>query len=119
MMSTDSPIIWFLINHTDVYFVVGVAQGVVTGIRGLCNGLGPALYGFIFYLFNVDLNDKTATIKGSSVQATPSNTSDDHTVCISTPITTYVLLLVLYRSNFVVVPEFMPWLGDDKSILYF
>ncbi|XP_012944617.1 hippocampus abundant transcript 1 protein [Aplysia californica] len=35
----------------------GVAQGVVTGIRGLCNGLGPALYGFIFYLFHVDLNE--------------------------------------------------------------
>lgn len=35
----------------------GVAQGVVTGIRGLCNGLGPALFGFIFYLFNVDLNE--------------------------------------------------------------
>lgn len=35
----------------------GVAQGVVTGIRGLCNGLGPALFGFIFYLFHVDLNE--------------------------------------------------------------
>ena len=29
---------------------------MVTGIRGLCNGLGPALYGCIFYLFHVDLN---------------------------------------------------------------
>ncbi|BFZ16310.1 hypothetical protein BsWGS_19349 [Bradybaena similaris] len=36
----------------------GVAQGVITGIRGLCNGLGPALFGFIFYLFHVDLNEK-------------------------------------------------------------
>lgn len=35
----------------------GVAQGMITGIRGLCNGLGPALYGFIFFLFNVELND--------------------------------------------------------------
>ncbi|KAK2180155.1 hypothetical protein NP493_456g02029 [Ridgeia piscesae] len=26
------------------------------GIRGLCNGLGPALYGIVFYLFHVDLN---------------------------------------------------------------
>jgi len=33
----------------------GVAQGIITGIRGLCNGLGPALFGFIFYLFHVDL----------------------------------------------------------------
>lgn len=30
---------------------------MITGIRGLCNGLGPALYGFIFFLFNVELND--------------------------------------------------------------
>lgn len=37
----------------------GVAQGVVTGIRGLCNGLGPALFGLIFYLFHVDLNETT------------------------------------------------------------
>lgn len=34
----------------------GVAQGIITGIRGLCNGLGPALFGCIFYLFGVDLN---------------------------------------------------------------
>lgn len=34
----------------------GVVQGMITGIRGLCNGLGPALYGFIFFLFNVELN---------------------------------------------------------------
>lgn len=39
----------------------GVAQGMITGIRGLCNGLGPALYGFIFFLFNVELNDVQPT----------------------------------------------------------
>ena len=38
-------------------YLPGVAQGVLTGIRGLCNGLGPALFGFIFYLFHVDLNE--------------------------------------------------------------
>ena len=30
---------------------------MITGIRGLCNGLGPALYGFVFYLFHVELNE--------------------------------------------------------------
>jgi len=30
---------------------------MITGMRGLCNGLGPAVFGVIFYLFNVDLND--------------------------------------------------------------
>lgn len=35
---------------------LGAVQGMVTGMRGLCNGLGPAMFGVIFYLFNVDLN---------------------------------------------------------------
>lgn len=34
-----------------------MVQGVVTGVRGLCGGLGPAMFGFIFYLFNVNLNE--------------------------------------------------------------
>jgi len=34
-----------------------VVQGVVTGVRGLCGGLGPAMFGFIFYLFDVNLNE--------------------------------------------------------------
>lgn len=37
----------------------GLVQGMITGVRGLCNGLGPALYGLIFYLFHVDLNDNS------------------------------------------------------------
>lgn len=35
----------------------GVVQGMITGMRGLCNGLGPAMFGIIFYIFHVDLND--------------------------------------------------------------
>lgn len=35
----------------------GLVQGMITGMRGLCNGLGPAMFGFIFYLFHVDLNE--------------------------------------------------------------
>lgn len=38
--------------------IAGVMQGMVTGMRGLCNGLGPAMFGIIFYLFHVDLNDE-------------------------------------------------------------
>ncbi|XP_071057140.1 hippocampus abundant transcript 1 protein isoform X1 [Onthophagus taurus] len=36
----------------------GVVQGMVTGMRGLCNGLGPAMFGLIFYIFHVDLNEE-------------------------------------------------------------
>ena len=39
-------------------------------MRGLCNGLGPAMFGVIFYLFNVDLNDDP---NGS--ESAPRNTS--------------------------------------------
>lgn len=40
----------------------GVVQGMVTGMRGLCNGIGPAMFGVIFYLFNVDLNDESKNV---------------------------------------------------------
>lgn len=53
--------ITFLIvkTTTKIYFFssLGVVQGIITGIRGLCNGLGPAVYGFIFFLFHVELNE--------------------------------------------------------------
>lgn len=42
----------------------GVVQGMVTGMRGLCNGLGPAMFGVIFYLFHVDLNADHVAIHG-------------------------------------------------------
>ncbi|XP_068141891.1 hippocampus abundant transcript 1 protein isoform X2 [Drosophila tropicalis] len=47
----------------------GAVQGMITGMRGLCNGLGPAVFGVIFYLFNVDLNDD-AYAKSSGNRAT-------------------------------------------------
>ena len=36
----------------------GLVQGMITGMRGLCNGLGPAMFGLIFSLFHVDLTEK-------------------------------------------------------------
>lgn len=35
-------------------------------MRGLCNGLGPAMFGLIFYMFNVDLNEE-----GSNATSSP------------------------------------------------
>lgn len=48
---------------TVIAVILGTVQGVVTGIRGLCQGLGPAVFGFIFYLFNVDLNNQDDSIR--------------------------------------------------------
>jgi len=46
----------------------GLVQGMITGIRGLCNGLGPAMFGLIFYLFHVDLNEKNVTSKSETME---------------------------------------------------
>uniref|UniRef100_A0A1I8PCC5 Major facilitator superfamily (MFS) profile domain-containing protein n=1 Tax=Stomoxys calcitrans TaxID=35570 RepID=A0A1I8PCC5_STOCA len=46
----------------------GAVQGMVTGMRGLCNGLGPAMFGVVFYLFNVDLNNEQS-VANSDVEA--------------------------------------------------
>lgn len=43
---------------------------MVTGMRGLCNGLGPAMFGVIFYLFNVDLNDEHAAANNTAGSST-------------------------------------------------
>jgi len=55
---------------------IGVVQGVVTGVRGLCGGLGPAMFGFIFYLFNVNLNE------GMQIAHTTHNLSDNSSIVI-------------------------------------
>ena len=60
MSSITYPAISALVSMHADSDKQGLVQGMVTGIRGLCNGLGPAMYGVIFYLFHVDLNEKEA-----------------------------------------------------------
>lgn len=50
---------------------------MITGIRGLCNGLGPALYGFIFFLFNVELSDIEPVAGGPAKSAEAINQDND------------------------------------------
>ncbi|CAH8620011.1 unnamed protein product [Heterobilharzia americana] len=59
---TTNPVLLcaFISNHAAAD-QQGVAQGLVTGIRGLCGGLGPALFGLFFYIFKVDLNEHTSS----------------------------------------------------------
>uniref|UniRef100_A0AAY4CQM7 Major facilitator superfamily (MFS) profile domain-containing protein n=1 Tax=Denticeps clupeoides TaxID=299321 RepID=A0AAY4CQM7_9TELE len=71
MSSITFPAVSTLVSHCTDPGQQGAVQGVITGIRGLCNGLGPALYGFIFFLFNVELNELSPV---SSEQTT--NTKD-------------------------------------------
>ena len=48
--------------RSNLFRCLGLVQGMVNGVRGLCNGLGPALFGFIFYLFDVDLNQSVSPL---------------------------------------------------------
>ena len=50
----------------------GLVQGMITGMRGLCNGLGPAMFGLVFSLFHVDLSEKSADT--NSVEEDANNT---------------------------------------------
>ncbi|CAF2635549.1 unnamed protein product [Rotaria sp. Silwood2] len=59
-----------------MWFAGGLVQGMVNGVRGLCNGLGPALFGFIFYLFNVNLNESVPPL--TSTMSTISNRTTIH-----------------------------------------
>uniref|UniRef100_A0A672QHK9 Hippocampus abundant transcript 1 protein-like n=1 Tax=Sinocyclocheilus grahami TaxID=75366 RepID=A0A672QHK9_SINGR len=57
MSSITFPAISAIVSRNADPDQQGVVQGMITGIRGLCNGLGPALYGFVFYLFHVELSE--------------------------------------------------------------
>lgn len=59
----------FVSTHADAD-KQGLVQGMITGMRSLCNGLGPAVYGFIFYLFHVDLNE-APPVSGMSADGRP------------------------------------------------
>ncbi|XP_049626034.1 hippocampus abundant transcript-like protein 1 [Suncus etruscus] len=66
LSSITFPAVSALVSRNAESDQQGVAQGIITGIRGLCNGLGPALYGFIFYLFHVELNESESEVKSDS-----------------------------------------------------
>merc|ERR1719471_1414239 len=82
----------------------GLVQGLVTGIRGLCNGLGPAMYGVIFYLFHVDLNEKVGGGKNESSNST-THTLDLVTELVPGPPFVFGALLVILA---VLVAAFIP-----------
>lgn len=77
--------------------ITGVVQGMVTGIRGLCNGLGPALYGFVFYLFHVELNEMTDVEPSDKVlKPNMANPSDEVSMCSSAMLFQTPMIWFLY-----------------------
>lgn len=76
-------------------FLSGVVQGMITGIRGLCNGLGPALYGFVFYLFHVELNEMAEVeTLGKATKPNMANPTDE----VSYPASSLALSVYLLAS---------------------
>ncbi|KAA0704300.1 Hippocampus abundant transcript 1 protein [Triplophysa tibetana] len=73
LSSITFPAVSALVSRSADPDKQGLVQGMITGIRGLCNGLGPALYGFVFFLFNVELNGMTPIEADYSIPLQPSN----------------------------------------------
>ncbi|XP_004713979.1 hippocampus abundant transcript-like protein 1 [Echinops telfairi] len=67
MSSITFPAISALVSQNAESDQQGVSQGIITGIRGLCNGMGPALYGFIFYMFHVELTEMEPALNSNEV----------------------------------------------------
>lgn len=82
---------------------------MVTGMRGLCNGLGPALFGVIFYLFNVDLNDDMLGKPDGPVQ----NDSNKYTELIPGPPFAIGALMVILA---ILVALYIPDKHNDINV---
>uniref|UniRef100_A0AAZ3QI43 Major facilitator superfamily (MFS) profile domain-containing protein n=1 Tax=Oncorhynchus tshawytscha TaxID=74940 RepID=A0AAZ3QI43_ONCTS len=72
MSSITFPAVSALVSRSADPDKQGLVQGMITGIRGLCNGLGPALYGLIFFMFNFCIyNTVSLSIQKSLIPGPP------------------------------------------------
>jgi len=100
----------------------GLVQGIITGMRGLCNGLGPAMFGLVFSLFHVDLSEKSAD-NNSSFE---NNDGTNNTVMQEVPQSFLMVAQIVPGPPFVfgallvilalIVAAFIPEnMGNDRS----
>ncbi|XP_056130089.1 hippocampus abundant transcript 1 protein isoform X2 [Lampris incognitus] len=99
MSSITFPAVSALVSRSASPDQQGVVQGMITGIRGLCNGLGPALYGFIFFLFNVELSDI------EPVAGRPSENSNEKSVIPGPPFLFGACAVLLALLVAIFIPE--------------
>ncbi|XP_059419383.1 hippocampus abundant transcript 1 protein-like isoform X2 [Carassius carassius] len=86
MSSITFPAISAIVSRNADPDQQGVVQGMITGIRGLCNGLGPALYGFVFYLFHVELSEMDpAESQEKGVKPNMANPTDESAIIPGPP----------------------------------
>lgn len=80
-------------------------------MRGLCNGLGPAMFGVIFYIFHVDLNnnDKKAALAiadAAAIRNETINTMEQYTqLAPGPPFVFGAFMVVLAIMVAVFIPE--------------
>ncbi|KAM8983506.1 hippocampus abundant transcript-like protein 1 [Ara ararauna] len=112
MSSITFPAIGALVSRNAESDQQGVVQGIITGVRGLCNGLGPALYGFIFFLFHVELSelppDQTS---GKKAMQDP---SDERTIIPGPPFLVGACIVLLAFLVALFIPEHSKTSGTRK-----
>ena len=64
------PAISSLVSKSTDAEQQGVVLGILTGMRGLCNGLGPAIFGLLFWLSNVNLSEEPDLTPATATVAT-------------------------------------------------
>eukprot|EP00042_Codosiga_hollandica_P023082 m.89489 g.89489 ORF g.89489 m.89489 type:complete len:404 (+) comp51040_c0_seq5:336-1547(+) len=69
--SMGYPSISAMVSHTATAEQQGAVQGMVTGIRSLCTGLGPALFGVLFQAIDVSIDDDGSKNPRSFLPGTP------------------------------------------------
>lgn len=75
----------------------GVVLGILTGMRGLCNGLGPAIFGFLFWMFDVHLSEDNGRGRIASNAGVSSNLSSINvstTTGLASEVSSVVLIIV-------------------------
>ncbi|XP_069504083.1 hippocampus abundant transcript 1 protein-like isoform X1 [Ambystoma mexicanum] len=119
MSSITFPAISAIVSRNALPDQQGVVQGMITGIRGLCNGLGPALYGFVFYLFHVELNELEAVeTLDKSVKPNMANPSDESSIIPGPPFLFGACSVLLSLLVALFIPEqqsMAPRLGAHKK----
>ncbi|PIO28925.1 hypothetical protein AB205_0180030 [Aquarana catesbeiana] len=104
MSSITFPAISALISRNAESDQQGAAQGMVTGIRGLCNGLGPALYGFVFFLFHVELGG-LVPVPSSEDKTTSNDPSEEGAVIPGPPFLFGAVAVLLAFMVALFIPE--------------
>lgn len=107
MSSITFPAVSALVSQSAHADQQGVVQGMITGIRGLCNGLGPALYGFIFFMFNVELSSMDPMQEQYNIDPIPLESPTERTFVPGPPF--------LLGACAVVVAFLVAWFIPEKS----